>query len=36
MALAVSAWVFRQPVSARQKAGMAVIVVGVGLLLIAQ
>jgi drug/metabolite transporter (DMT)-like permease len=36
MALAVSAFVFRQPVSARQKAGMAVIVVGVGLLLASQ
>ncbi len=36
MALAVSAWVFRQPVTARQKIGMAVIVVGVGLLLRAQ
>jgi drug/metabolite transporter (DMT)-like permease len=36
MALAVSAWVFHQPVSARQKAGMTVIVAGVGLLLMAQ
>ena len=36
MALAVSAWVFRQPVTARQKIGMAVIVLGVGLLLTAQ
>jgi drug/metabolite transporter (DMT)-like permease len=36
MALAVSAWVFRQPVTTRQKIGMAVIVLGVGLLLTAQ
>ncbi len=36
MALAVSAYVFRQPVSPRQKIGMAVIVLGVGLLLTAQ
>lgn len=36
MALAVSAWVFRQPVTLRQKVGMAVIVLGVGLLLAAQ
>jgi drug/metabolite transporter (DMT)-like permease len=36
MALAVSAWIFRQPVSARQKVGMAVIVAGVALLLRAQ
>jgi drug/metabolite transporter (DMT)-like permease len=36
MALGVSAWVFRQPVSGRQKAGMAVIVAGVGLLLMSQ
>ena len=33
MALAVSAWVFRQPVTGRQIAGMAVVVAGVGLLL---
>ena len=33
MALAVSAWVFHQPVTARQKVGMAVVVLGVGLLL---
>ncbi len=33
MALAVSAWVFRQPVTTRQKLGIAVIVLGVGLLL---
>ncbi|MCX7287648.1 MAG: DMT family transporter [Rhodobacterales bacterium] len=33
MALGVSAFVFRQPISARQKVGMAVIVLGVGLLL---
>jgi drug/metabolite transporter (DMT)-like permease len=33
MALGVSAFVFRQPVSGRQKLGMAVIVAGVGLLL---
>jgi drug/metabolite transporter (DMT)-like permease len=36
MALAVSAWVFRQPVTTRQKIGMAVIVLGVWLLLTAQ
>jgi drug/metabolite transporter (DMT)-like permease len=36
MALGVSAFVFRQPVSMRQKAGMAVVVAGVGLLLMAQ
>lgn len=36
MALAVSAWVFRQPVSRRQKLGIAVVVFGVGLLLNAQ
>lgn len=36
MALAVSAYVFRQPVTARQKVGMSVIVLGVGLLLTAQ
>jgi drug/metabolite transporter (DMT)-like permease len=36
MALGVSAFVFRQPVSARQKAGMVVIVVGVGMLLATQ
>jgi drug/metabolite transporter (DMT)-like permease len=36
MALAVSAFVFRQPVSGRQKLGMAVIVAGVGLLLMSQ
>lgn len=36
MALAVSAWVFRQPVSGRQIAGMAVVVLGVGLLLAGQ
>jgi len=36
MALAVSAWVFRQPVTGRQKVGMAVVVLGVGLLLAAQ
>ena len=36
MALAVSAWVFRQPVTARQKLGMAVVVAGVGLLLAVQ
>jgi drug/metabolite transporter (DMT)-like permease len=36
MALAVSAWVFRQPVSARQIIGMAVVVIGVGLLLLSQ
>ncbi len=36
MALGVSAWVFRQPVSVRQKVGMAVIVLGVGLLLAVQ
>lgn len=36
MALAVSAWVFRQPVSARQVLGMAVVVIGVGLLLATQ
>ena len=33
MALAVSAWVFRQPVTARQRLGIAIIVIGVGLLL---
>lgn len=33
MALGVSAWVFRQPVSPRQKLGIAVIMLGVGLLL---
>jgi drug/metabolite transporter (DMT)-like permease len=33
MALAVSSLIFRQPVSARQKIGMVVIVLGVGLLL---
>jgi len=33
MALGVSAWVFRQPVTRRQKVGMAVVVLGVGLLL---
>lgn len=33
MALAVSAYVFRQPVTTRQKLGIAVIVLGVGLLL---
>lgn len=36
MALAVSAWVFRQPVTGRQVAGMAVVVAGVGLLLASQ
>jgi drug/metabolite transporter (DMT)-like permease len=36
MALGVSAFVFRQPVSARQKVGMAVIVAGVGMLLATQ
>ncbi|NJS38234.1 MAG: DMT family transporter [Rhodobacteraceae bacterium] len=36
MALAVSAYVLRQPVTQRQKVGMAVIVLGVGLLLNAQ
>lgn len=36
MALAVSAWVFRQPVSTRQGLGLAVIVLGVGLLLRSQ
>jgi drug/metabolite transporter (DMT)-like permease len=36
MALAVSAYVLRQPVTRRQKVGMAVIVLGVGLLLSAQ
>lgn len=36
MALGVSAWVLRQPVTLRQKVGMAVIVLGVGLLLTAQ
>ncbi len=36
MALAVSAWVFHQPVTLRQKVGIAVIVLGVGLLLNAQ
>jgi drug/metabolite transporter (DMT)-like permease len=36
MALGVSAFVFRQPVSGRQKLGMAVIVAGVGLLLATQ
>lgn len=36
MALAVSALVLRQPVSTRQKLGMAVIVAGVALLLMAQ
>jgi drug/metabolite transporter (DMT)-like permease len=36
IALGVSAWVFRQPVSGRQKAGMAVVVAGVGLLLATQ
>lgn len=36
MALAVSSLIFRQPVSARQKIGMVVIVLGVGLLLNAQ
>ena len=33
MALAVSAWIFRQPVSTRQKLGIVVIMLGVGLLL---
>lgn len=36
MALGVSAYVLRQPVTLRQKVGMAVIVLGVGLLLSAQ
>lgn len=36
MALAVSAWVFRQPVSGRQIAGMGVVVAGVGMLLATQ
>jgi drug/metabolite transporter (DMT)-like permease len=36
MALAVSAFIFRQPISARQKLGMAVIVAGVGVLLMVQ
>jgi drug/metabolite transporter (DMT)-like permease len=36
MALAVSAWVFRQPVTRRQIAGMSVVVAGVGLLLATQ
>ncbi|TAG19391.1 MAG: EamA/RhaT family transporter, partial [Rhodobacterales bacterium] len=36
MALGVSAYVLRQPVTRRQKVGMAVIVLGVGLLLSAQ
>jgi drug/metabolite transporter (DMT)-like permease len=36
MALAVSAWVFRQPVTRRQVMGIAVVVIGVGLLLNAQ
>jgi drug/metabolite transporter (DMT)-like permease len=36
MALAVSAFVFRQPVTGRQISGMAVVVLGVGLLLGAQ
>jgi drug/metabolite transporter (DMT)-like permease len=36
MALGVSAWVFRQPVTARQVAGMGVVVLGVGLLLAVQ
>ncbi|OYW51777.1 MAG: hypothetical protein B7Z31_13475 [Rhodobacterales bacterium 12-65-15] len=36
MALGVSAWVFGQPVTGRQKVGMAVVVLGVGLLLGAQ
>ncbi|MBA3911238.1 MAG: multidrug DMT transporter permease [Rhodobacter sp.] len=36
MALGVSAYVFRQPVTARQKVGMVVIVAGVALLLTAQ
>jgi drug/metabolite transporter (DMT)-like permease len=36
MALAVSAWVFRQPVTGRQIAGMAVVALGVGLLLAGQ
>jgi drug/metabolite transporter (DMT)-like permease len=36
MALAVSAFVFRQPVSGRQMVGMGVVVLGVGLLLAAQ
>ncbi len=36
MALGVSAYVLRQPVTLRQKVGMAVIVIGVGLLLSAQ
>jgi drug/metabolite transporter (DMT)-like permease len=33
MALAVSVWVFRQPVTGRQIAGMVVVVLGVGLLI---
>lgn len=36
MALAVSAWVFRQPVTTRQKLGIVVIVAGVALLLTVQ
>jgi drug/metabolite transporter (DMT)-like permease len=36
MALAVSAWVFRQPVTGRQVVGMGVVVAGVGLLLAVQ
>jgi multidrug transporter EmrE-like cation transporter len=36
MALGVSAFVFRQKVTARQIAGMGVVVLGVGLLLATQ
>lgn len=36
MALGVSAWVFRQPVTGRQVVGMGVVVAGVGLLLAVQ
>lgn len=36
MALGVSAWLFRQPVTARQILGMGVVVAGVGLLLMVQ
>jgi drug/metabolite transporter (DMT)-like permease len=36
MALAVSAWVFRQPVSGRQIAGMGAVAAGVGMLLATQ
>jgi drug/metabolite transporter (DMT)-like permease len=36
MALAVSAWVFRQPVTGQQIAGMGVVVAGVGMLLATQ